>query len=57
MLIVKASAVLPRNRAVGAAVTALQQLEGAIQKAAAKMEESSRGPLSLEVTLTNLAKL
>ncbi|CAL5221870.1 g4132 [Coccomyxa viridis] len=37
-----------RNRAVGAAVTALQQLEGAIQKAAARMEESSRGPISLE---------
>ncbi len=41
--------VLIRNRAVGAAVTALQQLEGAIQKAAARMEESSRGPISLEV--------
>ena len=34
---------------MGAAVTALQQLEGAIQKAAARMEESSRGPISLEV--------
>ena len=43
------SSVLIRNRAVGAAVTALQQLEGAIQKAAARMEESSRGPISLEV--------
>ena len=50
--------VLIRNRAVGAAVTALQQLEGAIQKAAARMEESSRGPSSLEVgPLSNHQKL
>ena len=34
---------------MGAAVTALQQLEGAIQKAAGRMEENSRVPLSLEV--------
>ncbi len=38
-----------RNRAVGAAVTALQQLEGAIKKVAARMEENARGTVSVEV--------
>lgn len=38
-----------RNRAVGAAVTALQQLEGAIKRVAAHMDELPRAPVVLEV--------
>ena len=46
-----------RNRAVGAAITALQQLEGAIRKLDPRLEELGTGLRALDVRLLAISLL
>ena len=42
---------MSRNRAVGAAITALQQLEGAVRKADPRLDELGTGSRAPDVSL------